>query len=356
MRPPEGLVNSYFTMYAEGAKRRSDGVWFGGCPICREGNSWGVKHRLYWLPQKDIIHCHNCNRTWSPMKWMIEVSNKTYEEIRNEFNSYEFVNFKVNETYVIKSDLSKDKVEETQYDYPYMTIMLDNEQQLSYYKNNLMVKSAIEYINKRRLNTAYNTVSYGYTMKDFTHKNRLVIPFRDFNGNVIFYQTRLIDSNGDDSQPKYLSKKDSIKSVFGIDKVQPNLKKIYITEGPIDSCFVPNGVSMAGIITNDFQEEQLSRFFMCDRIWILDNDFTTNIEVLKKYLDLIKRGERVFIWPNEFSRYKDINEICVRNSLDVLPSKLFDKYSFSGDTAISKIKDAIKKFKKDNNGKKTISI
>ena len=92
---------------------------------------------------------------------------------------------------------------------------------------------------------------------------------------------------------------------------------------------------------NTLQRKQLSRFLAHQRIWVLDNDFRTNDEVLKKYADLIDQGETVFIWPKEFNGIKDINDLCIAKSLDKVPEKLFTLYSFSGEEAKRKLAEAL---------------
>ena len=341
MKPPIRLVEQYFQTYAEGARKRPDGSWYGGCPTCHEGKSWGVKHRLFYTPSLGLLHCHNCNRSWPALKWMMEVSGKTFAQIKSEFGNYDYINSSI---YIPTEPVAQKPVQQSKptYDLPFGTVSIMDKRQLAYYGMDPLFEKAIQYVKRRRLDTCYNKVDYGFTKRDYVHHNRLVIPFKDFNGKIVFYQTRQIGLETDDpNAPKYLSQDGAQKSVFGIDHIDPEIRNIYITEGPIDSCFIPNGVSLAGLIYTDFQLEQLSRFFLFEKIWVLDNDFRKNPEVLKKYIELIKRGERVFIWPHAFDKYKDINDVCVDRGWDVLPVSLFDKYSYSGDEAAKELKRAV---------------
>lgn len=320
--PPE-LVEKYIYMYANKPTKLSNGQINAGCPICHEGKSWGHKKRMYFIPEQNFIYCFNCGQSWSPINWIMKVSGKPFREIISEANTYSFVSTGSTIQYfdTLQEDLKKEQNDDEDR-LPKDTITLNSNLQKLYYSGNKMINLALSFIQSRRLDKAINVPSYGISLRDRIHKNRLVIPFTDLDGTISFYQTRKISSS--DYLPKYLSKKNAEKTVFGIDKVDLSFPYLFITEGPIDSCFIKNGVSLAGLKYTDTQKDQLSNFFTHDRIWVLDNDFRTNDTVFGQYKKLISEGEKVFIWPEEFSKYKDINEYCIAEQ----------KNSFSTDTVV----------------------
>jgi len=320
--PPE-LVEKYIYMYANKPTKLSNGQINAGCPICHEGKSWGHKKRMYFIPEQNFIYCFNCGQSWSPVNWIMKVSGKPFREIISEANTYSFVSTGSTIQYfdTLQEDLKKEQNDDEDR-LPKDTITLNSNLQKLYYSGNKMIDLALSFIQSRRLDKAINVPSYGISLRDRIHKNRLVIPFTDLDGTISFYQTRKISSS--DYLPKYLSKKNAEKTVFGIDKVDLSFPYLFITEGPIDSCFIKNGVSLAGLKYTDTQKDQLSNFFTHDRIWVLDNDFRTNETVFGQYEKLISEGEKVFIWPEEFSKYKDINEYCIAEQ----------KNSFSTDTVV----------------------
>ena len=340
MNLPREFIQDYFMRYAGSPKVRSNGILNGSCPTCHEGNSWGKKRRLFYIPNGDYLICHNCNRSWKPLKWIMEMSGKSYREIAAELGDYDYCS--INEVAPITQEAEKPVYRP---DLPYGTVTLDDEVQIKYYAKNKTVIKALQYVTARRLDKAPYHVKYGACVDDYVHKNRLVIPFLDFSGQVIFYQTRKLFD--DDPSPKYMSKGDAIKSVFGIENVDNSLPYLFITEGPIDATFVKNGVSMAGLSPNDFQINQLNTYFGHEQIWVLDNDFRRNREVLAKYVNLIREGRRVFIWPDAFIRYKDINEVCVDRELNELPWQLFVKYSYTGEDAKMKLLETLKRSTKN---------
>lgn len=326
-------IYEIFKKVSPNAIQKQNGTINGSCNICKEGKSWLKKKRLYYIPEKNIICCHNCQRVWSPINWIKESTGLSFKDIINNVSCFDYIID--NEQF--KNDTKEVKNKKTQPDLPYESINLSNNEQLSFYKDNEIIKNVIEYIKKRRLDQAINKIdNYYISLKDYIHKNRLIIPFKNLNNKIDFYQSRLIFET-DKYIPKYLSKKDSEKTIFGIDKINPNLEHLFIFEGPIDSMFVKNGISMAGLSISEEQKKQLDKLFFLKKIWILDND-TANVDVYNKYIQLINDNYDVFIWPKCFkNKIKDINELCCSLSINEIKPDFFIKNSFSGLSAKTRL-------------------
>lgn len=325
----EDYVVSKFYQYAGFPRyNRLSKSYNGCCPSCREGTSWGKRRRLYYVTRKNLIFCHNCGLSMRPAKWVHNVSNLSYAEIMKENNS-----FQSNGEQFIEEKPSKPIVTEH---LPQDSINLFDRAQADYYKSNEAVKAALHLINKRRLNTAVNKPKTMWmSLVDPIHKNRLVIPFYDSNDKIIHYQTRTIIEQKYKKFPKYLSKQNSEKSLFGINQVEPTSKYLFVTEGPIDACFIKNGIAVAGItegrgaVFTDKQKEQLNAFPLHELIWVLDNQWIDKASKNKTSI-LAKQGHKVFIWPEKLKKFKDLNEVCIANKLDGIPEKLILKYTYSG--------------------------
>ena len=122
-----------------------------------------------------------------------------------------------------------------------------------------------------RLDTAINRCDTFYiSLDDFLHKNRLCIPFYDSDNKIRFYQTRALFEN-DERMAKYLSKLNADKTVFGLNKIDPELEYMFVFEGPIDSMFVKNGISMGGLHVSEHQKDRLNKYILHEKIWVLDN-------------------------------------------------------------------------------------
>jgi hypothetical protein len=320
---PEEYIAQQFLIYAGYARRKHDGAYEGGCPICREGKSWGSKRRLFYHPETYSIHCKNCHRKWSPNQWIAETSGLSYRDIQNEAKEYEFIpadliNKRNEGVPVIKTP-----------PLPLDAINLMDKQQLTFYKDNEFVRKCINFIAKRRLNKAVNRPDNFYiSLSDYTHKNRLCIPFTNDKGEIEFYQTRSFIDIKDDPLPKYLGRKGGNKILFGADRISPDIDYIFIFEGPIDAMFVKNGVAIGGVDLTHIQEDLLNAYPFHEKIWVLDNQHIdeTAREVTHRLLD---EGETVFIWP-KLESIKDFNDICVAKKMNELPATFIVKNSFSG--------------------------
>jgi len=206
--------------------------------------------------------------------------------------------------------------------------------QIAFHKDEKLVKKVIEYAQKRRLFTAVNRPKSLYvSLKDKVHKNRLIIPFYGESGKIESYQSRTLDG---DTYPKYLTKYGE-KSLYGEDAIDNNIPYIFIFEGPIDAMFVKNAVAVGGSSMTDKQEAFIKKCVDKEIIYVYDND-KNNKEMAKKIKNLIKQNKKLFVWPKEFKKFKDVNEVCCNLYLDELPYRFIVQNSYSGVEALMKQK------------------
>jgi len=313
--PSNYLLDKFYTYAGAPSYNKYTKVYCGSCPVCREGKSWLKKKRLFFYPKSNSFYCFNCSKSWSAYSWLTTVCNVTKEEIDQEIATNEY-SIDVTKKYNLEIKVRHKEVP----DLPHDSINLFDELQQKYYSKNGAFYKAMEYVKSRRLHTAINKSPALYiSLTDFYHKNRLVLPFYDRNKKIVFYQTRVLDN----TQPKYLGKISSDKTVFGIDRIDNNFNYIFMFEGPIDSMFVKNGVSLAGLSITEKQKMQLAEFPFHKKIWVLDNpkfDETAK----EKILELKQKGENVFNWPLGMS-YKDLNEMAVFEDLDSIDPDVFIK-------------------------------
>lgn len=306
--PGTYVLSKFYTLAGEPSFRKFDGNYNASCPICREGKSWLKKKRLYFYPSTSSFYCFNCNKSWNAWNWITESSGLTKEEIEIEAFSG---NMSIDITDHSRKTVTKLKEKPS---LPHDSVNLNDLQQQSFYKNSSSFVRALNYISQRRLNTAVNKSSgYYISLTDFLHKDRLCIPYFDRSRKIVFYQTRSLDG----TEPRYLNKVGYDKTVFGIERVDTNLDKIFLFEGPLDAMFVKNGVSLAGLTLTKHQEKQLSEFPFHDKIWILDNPRLDN-SAKEKIFELLSAKQKVFRWPSD-KPYKDFNEWAVKEGIDEIP-------------------------------------
>ncbi len=100
---PEAYIVQKFYQYAGKPKyNRLTKTYQGGCPICREGKSWGKKRRLFYVIKDNFFHCHNCGWHSNPTNWIIEVSSLTFEEVLEESKDYDILPKDVNDSFLLR--------------------------------------------------------------------------------------------------------------------------------------------------------------------------------------------------------------------------------------------------------------
>jgi hypothetical protein len=342
---PEQYSINKFYQYAYRVKHNKyNNTYQAECPICREGSSSGKKRRCYFIPKKELIFCHNCGWSSKPLKWICKVSGDTINEIINEIKENDY-DYGIQEV--------KDKVKPERYipDIPDDCIelfeinreeLIDNGESILTKDQSQIVEKCLKFIESRNLNIAVNRPKSLYvSFRDPTHKNRLIIPFYDTKGKIVFYQSRkVIDF---DPKPRYISKTNGDKTIFGIDKVTNDSDYVFVFEGPFNSFFMKNGVAVGGIqdsqqtFTQKQQDQWDTHLRFYKRIFVLDSQWKdkTSLSKTEKLLDI---GETVFIWPENIGKhFKDFNEIAIRGNLDHVSQDFVIGNSFSGLTGKIKL-------------------
>lgn len=328
--PEQYVVNKFYEFSNQVNFQKSSNSYRGGCPSCREGDSWGRKTRLNYYLDQGFLVCYNCQNSWNPLRWVQEQTGMSYKEVLDDSSEYDSFNLPkgLNE---VPEERPKNP-----HTLPHNSINLSDDVQLRYYSDSRIVNEAMSVIKDRRLDVAINSCETFYvSLDDFIHKNRLCLPFYDSDGKIRFFQTRAIYKQ-DEKFGKYLSKTNADKTVFGLNKVKPDLDFMFCFEGPIDSMFVQNGISMGGLHVSDVQTGLLNKYMLHEKIWILDNQLE-NPEVYKKNLNLIEKGERIFLWPKKYKQFKDLNQLCCKFELNSIDPNFFIENSYSGEQAKMKL-------------------
>lgn len=328
--PEEYSVQKFFQLAGYAKQKHGGRIIEGGCPVCKEGSSWGRKRRLCFILKDGYIYCHNCGWTGDPVKFIKEVEGISYNDILDEVGDYDILPVDAiikNESHVPAFDVPSTL--------PSDCINIFDDNQIEYYMDNGNIMGVRECAIKRKLFVAVNKPkTLWVTITDFTHKNRLIIPFYDINDDIVFYQSRTVFAN--EKLPKYLSKTGGEKTLFNINNITSDSNYIFIFEGPIDACFCRNGVAVAGIQENSHtsmnrtQQEQLRAFNLWKVIWVLDSQWQDNAAKLKTQ-KLIDQGHTVFIWPEDYGRqFKDFNDMALGLDINEIPQNFILKNSFAG--------------------------
>jgi hypothetical protein len=255
----------------------------------------------------------------------------TFKEVMEELKDQ---NYEIEYKFVVEDE------QKFEYEIPTLPgecINLQDELQLKYFSINNMVKETYQYCKERRLFTAINAPKTLYCcLNDKFHGNRLIIPFYNEQGKIETYISRKILKT--DKKAKYLMKFGCKKPIFNLSKVDENYPYLFIFEGQIDSMFVKNGIAISGIhLTTDQEQEILNKFPFHNKIWVLDNYRFEEKEVVDVIKEKMKNNERVFLYNDEFSSYKDLNEFCTKKEQDFVDPALLVNNSFSGQKGLLKM-------------------
>lgn len=300
------------------------------CPICGDSKKNKAKKRFYFFLDKKknkyFVKCHNCGYS-VPFSRFLQ---RTDEELYKNYLFEEFSNNKTQKEIIITYDFedSMDRIREN----PLLS--------LSTIESLNKDHCARKYIEARKIpHRYYKVLYYAENYKEFALKidpektglldePRIVIPFFDKDGKLFAAQGRS------------LNKKDYVKYVTVTDKAYKGSKyyglerhdssmKTYITEGPLDSLFLPNAIGIAGSNLNDN--------LPCSKelaVVVYDNE-PRNKEILNKIQQAINKGYNVCIWP-DYIKEKDINDIILSGKN---PQDIIDNNTYNGLMANLKFKE-----------------
>lgn len=151
---------------------------------------------------------------------------------------------------------------------------------------------------------------------------RLILPFFDTHGRAFAIQARAFGSE----DPKYYTIKvdeNDEEKTFGLERVDYS-KHIYVTEGPIDSLFLPNGLAVAG---SSFDTPTIQKL-KTNCTLVVDNE-PRNKEITKAIAKLIESGYNCFLCPDNVP-FKDINDMIKGGMTQQEVVELIDANSYQG--------------------------
>ena len=159
-----------------------------------------------------------------------------------------------------------------------------------------------------------------FSEKTLEHdEGRLIIPLISKDKKIFGYQGRSIKENLDKGEQRYytLILDSTQPKIFGLDRLDMD-RKFYVTEGPIDSMFIPNSAAMVGGIL--FGNE--------NAVIVYDNE-PRSVKTCKKIQKAINRGYKVCIWPTSWE-YKDVNDMVLNNMTPSFIKQMIDERTYSG--------------------------
>ena len=313
-------------------KRKSDNLYNCRCPICGDSKKNKFKARGYVYDVKNSLayKCHNCGFSGGIGKLIEQVDPHLYNQYKLE--RYKEKDNRQSNTatkFVYKPDFSE-----------YQKDPLDNVKRI---KDLPFFSNPVQYIVKRQIPMEIARelcyVDNIQKLEDLfpEYKNRLIgkeerilIPCYTRDKKLIGLTCRGINND----RLRYVTIK-AIKDhplVFGLDKVDIS-KTIYVLEGPIDSMFVDNSISVGG---SDFK--RIANFAAKDMFVMVYDNQPRNKELISIMERSIEDGYKVVIWPNKIKE-KDINEMILAGMGKDEVFRIINSHAYSNLAAKLKFKE-----------------
>ncbi len=313
-------------------KRKSDNLYNCRCPICGDSKKNKFKARGYVYDVKNSLayKCHNCGFSGGIGKLIEQVDPHLHNQYKLE--RYKEKDNRQSNTatkFVYKPDFSE-----------YQKDPLDNVKRI---KDLPFFSNPVQYIVKRQIPMEIARelcyVDNIQKLEDLfpEYKNRLIgkeerilIPCYTRDKKLIGLTCRGINKD----RLRYVTIK-AIKDhplVFGLDKVDIS-KEIYVLEGPIDSMFVDNSISVGG---SDFK--RIANFAAKEMFTMVYDNQPRNKELLDTMERSIEDGYRVVIWPDNIKE-KDVNEMIIAGKTKEEVLQIINSNACSNLTAKLKFKE-----------------
>jgi transcription elongation factor Elf1 len=302
-------------------KKKGDNLWNFRCPYCGDSKKSRTKARGFVFRKKNdlFFKCHNCGVGASLGNMIKTLDSRTYKDYIMErykkgveTRSSPQPEFHFNAPVFRKKGILKGlkSIKDLPKEHPARRIVEKRRLPPESLSDLYLCESFFKFTN--------SIIPKKFPSLDGDHP-RLLIPFRDENGEVFAYQGRAFGNE----QPKYITIKiDADRDkIFGLDKVDRS-KPIYVVEGPLDSLFLDNCIAVAGA---DFSNME------GDLTVIYDNE-PRNKEINKQIEKTINQGKSVCLWPDNM-KCKDINDMFIAGYTKEEIQEIITYNTFSGASA-----------------------
>ena len=297
-------------------KKKSRNLFNFRCPYCGDSQKNKSKARgfVYAVKNEYFYKCHNCSKGTTLGKLIEYVDPQLYKQ------------------YVIEKYKSGNNNTVQEPEFKFEPVKFDDKtlKDLTRFDKIPNHPAYKMFIDKRRLNDYHDKLYVTWHFYDWVNKlipnkfpnikedhPRAIIPFLDVDNKMFAFQGRAFGNE----EPKYITIKldDNKRRIYGLDRLDIN-KTIYITEGPIDSLFLPNAIAVAG---SDLEIKNLKR----KAVYVFDNE-PRNREITQKMEKLIEKNYNICIWPKSL-KYKDINDMVMSGMTPVEIQGIIDNNTFS---------------------------
>lgn len=293
------------------------------CPICGDSKKNSYKSRGYLYEKKDtlLFYCHNCNVSLSIGNFLKQIDNDLYNQYRQE----SYLNKERGAS--LQPDITKIEWPKYRLNSPLKSLkkisQLEHNHPAKVYVQKRMIPPSAHYklFYAPKFKTWINSVLPDKFDLDKGDEPRLILPFINKEQHCFGVQGRSFSPTGQ----RYITAifDERFPKVFGLDTMDDSAT-IYVTEGPIDSLFLPNAIAMAGSDLNDnyFPVSTLNKM-----VFVYDNE-PRNKQIVQRMENTIDKGYNIVIWPDNM-QLKDINDMVMSNTnpIDIIKQNIFSGLS-----------------------------
>lgn len=281
------------------------------CPICGDSSKSKSKARGYFYKAKKGSRlnymCHNCGASMSFANFLKEYEPDVYAEYAMEIFGRDKVGRKGSTVSkeAFQSSVEKDK----RFSIPAETQRISNlpkeHPAHKYLLSRLIPSEHFAHIFYTE-NFAKFVAQYD-TEKEVSNTPRIIIPFYDREYNLMGFQGRAMPWNF--SEIRYITIKlsETFPKIYGLHRLRKDRSVVYVTEGPLDSLFLPNGIAMMGADLD--HSKILSLTQKKEVVYIFDNE-PRSAEIQRRMKQRIDNGRLIVIWP-DYVKEKDINQMIM---------------------------------------------
>ena len=329
------LQYKYITLlgpYLDGFKNVGTNLWNFRCPLCGDSQRNANKKRGYIYLKGNMyrFHCHNCGKDVPFKSFLYIIAPDLYKDYKEEslfgkLKREEAINVSEQckkQSHYINTHTEKFLINltELQDDHPAIEYVRDVRRiPRVRWKQIFWTEQYQELINEhfgdKYKNSGLPSTGIVFVVRSLDPKISGLE-----NHPIIGYQLRSIDKNCPKAKRFITCIEPQKSGCFGIDTLDWN-KPIYVTEGPIDSLFLPNCIA---VLTS-----ALYRADIPNATYINDCE-PRNKEIVKQIGKAIDKGYRVTLLPDKYFSL-DINDIvCNYNLSESELVNLIETNSYKG--------------------------
>jgi len=313
--------------YLRNFKRKSEFLWNYSCPVCGDSSKNKLKARgyVYKVKMGLFVKCHNCGYSTNIGNFIKYLDSPLYQE-------YTLENYKESglpRSHHSGEDAVPDVIRTSSKPKPtflstiHRLDSLPSDHPAMLYVKKRMIPDhclSLLYIAPKFVKFVNDVVPGKFNVNAKEHP-RLVIPFFNEDGECIAFQGRAFGKE----DPKYYTIKidDDAEKIFGLERLD-RTKPMYITEGPIDSLFIPNSIAVSGSSFSSKIIETLK-----DRCTVVYDNEPRSKELTKLIEKTIGQGYKVCLWPDTITQ-KDINDMIVSGLTSEQVQDIIDRNAVQG--------------------------